>query len=149
MIDKSEIMEFSRELGLRANVVEKDYVLGWVLAGIFNHPVIGSSWVFKGGIHVVVEMDILLIQSIRRVDDPGRCGFASVTGPDQKDSGRKFRRIKRILARSPISIYGRLMEIRKGFQISLKKQSDLRLVSQVFKMDDIFNFWQISAGYFK
>ncbi len=49
MIDKSEIMEFSRELGLRANIVEKDYVLGWMLAGIFNHPVIGSSWVFKGG----------------------------------------------------------------------------------------------------
>ncbi|MBL7179924.1 MAG: nucleotidyl transferase AbiEii/AbiGii toxin family protein [Desulfobacterales bacterium] len=49
MIDKSEIMEFSREFGLRANVIEKDYVLGWVLAGIFNHPVIGSSWLFKGG----------------------------------------------------------------------------------------------------
>jgi predicted nucleotidyltransferase component of viral defense system len=42
-------MEFSREFGLRANVIEKDYVLGWVLAGIFNHAVIGSSWVFKGG----------------------------------------------------------------------------------------------------
>ena len=49
MIDRSEIMEFSREFGLRANVVEKDYVLGWVLAGIFNHPDIGTSWVFKGG----------------------------------------------------------------------------------------------------
>jgi len=49
LIDKAEIMDFSREFGLRANVVEKDYVLGWVLAGIFNHPVIGSSWVFKGG----------------------------------------------------------------------------------------------------
>ena len=42
-------MELSREFGLRANVVEKDYVLGWVLAGIFNHSVIGSSFVFKGG----------------------------------------------------------------------------------------------------
>ena len=42
-------MEFSREFGLRANIVEKDYVLGWVLAGIFNHPEIGSSWIFKGG----------------------------------------------------------------------------------------------------
>lgn len=49
MIDKSEIMDFSKELGLRANVIEKDYVLGWVLAGIFNHPVIGSSFIFKGG----------------------------------------------------------------------------------------------------
>lgn len=49
MIDKSEIMDFSREFGLVANVIEKDYVLGWVLAGIFNHSEVGSSWVFKGG----------------------------------------------------------------------------------------------------
>jgi len=42
-------MEFSREFGLRANVIEKDYMLGWVLAGIFNHAKIGSEWVFKGG----------------------------------------------------------------------------------------------------
>ncbi|MFO8049847.1 MAG: nucleotidyl transferase AbiEii/AbiGii toxin family protein, partial [Desulfosudaceae bacterium] len=34
---------------LRANVIEKDYVLGWVLAGIFNHKEIGGSWSFKGG----------------------------------------------------------------------------------------------------
>ena len=49
MIDKSEIMEFSKEFGLRANVIEKDYVLGWVLAGIFNHARISSDWIFKGG----------------------------------------------------------------------------------------------------
>ena len=49
MIDKAEIMDFAREFGLAAQAIEKDYVLGWVLAGIFNHPVIGSSWVFKGG----------------------------------------------------------------------------------------------------
>ena len=42
-------MEFSRKFGLRANVVEKDYVLGWVLAGIFNHTKIAADWVFKGG----------------------------------------------------------------------------------------------------
>jgi predicted nucleotidyltransferase component of viral defense system len=33
-------MDFSREFGLAAQVIEKDYVLGWLLAGIFNHPVI-------------------------------------------------------------------------------------------------------------
>ncbi|MBW1702126.1 MAG: nucleotidyl transferase AbiEii/AbiGii toxin family protein [Deltaproteobacteria bacterium] len=49
MIDKSEIMDFSREFGLAANVIEKDYVLGWVLAGISNHTEVGPSWVFKGG----------------------------------------------------------------------------------------------------
>lgn len=42
-------MDFSREFILAANVIEKDYVLGWVLAGISNHPELGKSWVFKGG----------------------------------------------------------------------------------------------------
>ena len=42
-------MEFSREFGLNANVIEKDYVIGWMLAGISNHPELVSSWVFKGG----------------------------------------------------------------------------------------------------
>ena len=49
MIDRREIMDFSREFGLNANVIEKDYVIGWVLAGIANHPELGASWVFKGG----------------------------------------------------------------------------------------------------
>jgi predicted nucleotidyltransferase component of viral defense system len=42
-------MEFSREFGLNANVIEKDYVIGWLLAGISNAPQLASSWVFKGG----------------------------------------------------------------------------------------------------
>ncbi len=49
MIDQQEIRDFSREFGLAANVIEKDYVLGWMLAGIAAHPEIGQSWVFKGG----------------------------------------------------------------------------------------------------
>lgn len=49
MIAKTEIMEFSREFGLDANVIEKDYVLGWMLAGISQHSDIAPSWVFKGG----------------------------------------------------------------------------------------------------
>jgi len=49
LIDKFEILEFSRQFGLRANVIEKDYVLGWILAGIFNHEEIGADWIFKGG----------------------------------------------------------------------------------------------------
>jgi len=42
-------MDFSREFNLAPNIVEKDYVLGWVLAGISNHEELGSNWVFKGG----------------------------------------------------------------------------------------------------
>jgi predicted nucleotidyltransferase component of viral defense system len=49
MIDRIEIMELSKEFGLAANTVEKDYVLGWLLAGIYNHKTLRKAWVFKGG----------------------------------------------------------------------------------------------------
>ncbi|MHB1125312.1 MAG: nucleotidyl transferase AbiEii/AbiGii toxin family protein [Ramlibacter sp.] len=49
MISKQEIMALAAELQLQAHVVEKDYALGWFLAGIAAHPVIGPRWVFKGG----------------------------------------------------------------------------------------------------
>ncbi len=49
MIPKQEVMALAAELQLQANVVEKDYVLGWLLAGIAAHPEIGPRWVFKGG----------------------------------------------------------------------------------------------------
>ncbi|MFT4102512.1 MAG: nucleotidyl transferase AbiEii/AbiGii toxin family protein [Burkholderiaceae bacterium] len=49
MIDKREILEMASALGLLPNVVEKDYVLGWLLAGISTHPELSQSWVFKGG----------------------------------------------------------------------------------------------------
>jgi hypothetical protein len=42
-------MDFAREFGLRPNIIEKDYALGWLLAGISNHQSLGSDWVFKGG----------------------------------------------------------------------------------------------------
>jgi predicted nucleotidyltransferase component of viral defense system len=49
MIDRQDILEFAREVGLDPNVVEKDYVLGWMLAGISQHPRTRDTWVFKGG----------------------------------------------------------------------------------------------------
>jgi hypothetical protein len=49
MIPKREILLRSQEWRLRPEVVEKDYVLGWMLAAITEHPVAGSAWVFKGG----------------------------------------------------------------------------------------------------
>lgn len=49
MIDKREVLETASAFGLLPNVVEKDYVLGWMLAGIYAHPDLAESWVFKGG----------------------------------------------------------------------------------------------------
>lgn len=50
MISRRELLEFARDVGLNANVVEKDYVLGWMLAGIGQHPRTRDTWLFKGGI---------------------------------------------------------------------------------------------------
>lgn len=49
MIGLIELRERAREWSLREDIVEKDYVLGWVLWGIVSHPALGPSWLFKGG----------------------------------------------------------------------------------------------------
>jgi predicted nucleotidyltransferase component of viral defense system len=49
MINKAELLNIAGKVGLRPDVVEKDYVLGWALAGIYAHAELRESWVFKGG----------------------------------------------------------------------------------------------------
>ncbi len=49
MIGKQDILDRSREWQLGPQVVEKDYVLGWLLAAISEHPEAGEQWIFKGG----------------------------------------------------------------------------------------------------
>ena len=49
MIDKREVLAIARKTSLTPHVVEKDYVLGWMLAGIFGHEDLEESWIFKGG----------------------------------------------------------------------------------------------------
>jgi predicted nucleotidyltransferase component of viral defense system len=50
MIDKREILEATSSFSLGLpSLVEKDYVLGWILAGINAHEQLTDSWVFKGG----------------------------------------------------------------------------------------------------
>ncbi|HTW32205.1 MAG TPA: nucleotidyl transferase AbiEii/AbiGii toxin family protein [Candidatus Sulfotelmatobacter sp.] len=49
MIDRRDILEAASSFSLLPSVVEKDYVLGWVLAGINAHEDLAESWVFKGG----------------------------------------------------------------------------------------------------
>ena len=48
MISREEILASAKDKGMIPDVVEKDYVLGWVLMGIARHPLLGR-WVFKGG----------------------------------------------------------------------------------------------------
>lgn len=49
MIAKQDILNRAVEWGLRPDVVEKDYVLGWLLAAITQHSECDTNWVFKGG----------------------------------------------------------------------------------------------------
>ena len=49
MITALDIRERAGEWGLSPDVVEKDYVLGWLLAAIGADPVLGRTVVFKGG----------------------------------------------------------------------------------------------------
>ncbi len=49
VIRKQDILERAREWQLRPEVVEKDYVLGWLLAAIAQHEETSQTWVLKGG----------------------------------------------------------------------------------------------------
>lgn len=48
MIPKAEVLAVATAEGLLATTVEKDYVLGWMLFAIAQHPEL-SRWSFKGG----------------------------------------------------------------------------------------------------
>jgi predicted nucleotidyltransferase component of viral defense system len=49
MISKQDIFDRAGEWQLRPDIVEKDYVLGWLLTALGTHAVAGDRWVFKGG----------------------------------------------------------------------------------------------------
>ena len=49
MITRTDLNDRVREWRLRDDVVEKDYVIGWVLWGIGTDPQLSSGWAFKGG----------------------------------------------------------------------------------------------------
>lgn len=49
MIPQAEVRALAGEWQLRMDVVEKDYVLSWMLAAIAKDPDLRDSWAFKGG----------------------------------------------------------------------------------------------------
>jgi predicted nucleotidyltransferase component of viral defense system len=49
VIDRAEILRLANGFSLEPRIVEKDYVLGWVLAGIYRDPLLAGAWIFKGG----------------------------------------------------------------------------------------------------
>jgi len=49
VIDKRELLDTATRMSLSPHVVEKDFVLGWILAGIFANDALAENWIFKGG----------------------------------------------------------------------------------------------------
>ena len=49
VISKKEILDRTEVTNLNPHIIEKDYALGWLLAGISAHKEISSQWLFKGG----------------------------------------------------------------------------------------------------
>lgn len=49
MIDKREIIDAATAFSLNPHITEKDYILGWILWGIYGHDTLAESWIFKGG----------------------------------------------------------------------------------------------------
>jgi len=49
VISRAAIAARAAEWGLTEEVVEKDYVLGWLLWGIGSEPALRDHWIFKGG----------------------------------------------------------------------------------------------------
>ncbi len=49
MIKPREIQQKAREVGVRDQQIEKDYVLSWILKGVGQHQQLSKAIVFKGG----------------------------------------------------------------------------------------------------
>jgi len=49
MINHEEIKNLETQWKLREDVIEKDYVIGWVLWGIGQEEALNHTWIFKGG----------------------------------------------------------------------------------------------------
>mgnify|MGYP002631067808 CR=1 FL=1 len=49
MIKQGEIQFKAREIGVRDQQIEKDYILSWILQGIAQHKQLSSALIFKGG----------------------------------------------------------------------------------------------------
>ncbi|MBN8720703.1 MAG: nucleotidyl transferase AbiEii/AbiGii toxin family protein [Sediminibacterium magnilacihabitans] len=49
MIKPGEIQQKAREVGVRDQQIEKDYILSWILKGVSQHDQLSKIIVFKGG----------------------------------------------------------------------------------------------------
>lgn len=97
MIDRAEIFSVANATGLQPQVVEKDYILGWLLAGIFRHPELRDGWIFKGGTclkkcyfetyRFSEDLDFTLRDEVQLNEDFLKKCFAEIAGWVYEESG--------------------------------------------------------------
>lgn len=91
MITNQEIKNLVTEWGLRDDVVEKDYVIGWILWGIGSDPDLSAHWAFKGG----TSLKKCFVETWRFSED---LDFTIIPGgPDKPETIEPI--IKRVLER--------------------------------------------------
>jgi len=49
MISENEVKGLAIQLGVPLAYVEKDYVMGWLLSGVYNDPLLAQNLILKGG----------------------------------------------------------------------------------------------------
>ncbi|MFO7922331.1 MAG: nucleotidyl transferase AbiEii/AbiGii toxin family protein, partial [Bacteroidales bacterium] len=49
MIKPQEISKIANSEGVRPQQIEKDYIISWVLWGVYNHGTLKDALIFKGG----------------------------------------------------------------------------------------------------
>ncbi len=100
MISKQDILERAREWQLRPEVVEKDYVLGWLLAAVALHEETSANWILKGGTCVKKcffetyrfseDLDFSLLPEAAYSEDAIRVVLGELTGIASELSGIEF-----------------------------------------------------------
>lgn len=46
---RKRLENVSKETSLRLDIVQQDYILSWILVGLFEHPLLKAELIFKGG----------------------------------------------------------------------------------------------------
>ena len=100
MITRLDLDQRVREWGLRDDVVEKDYVLGWLLWGIGSDEDLSGGWIFKGGTclkkcyietyRFSEDLDFTIIPGAAVMPDALGAVFTKILGRIHDESGIDF-----------------------------------------------------------
>jgi predicted nucleotidyltransferase component of viral defense system len=78
VILNQELRRLQGEWALEIGVIEKDYILGWLLEAIANHDALARTWIFKGG----TCLRKCYYETFRFSED---LDFTIVDGPEEPD----------------------------------------------------------------